>query len=112
MWTTPASGQGGSRYPDGFTDGHMLWVRSDILMLRPDLLSADAALLLGARVALALALMARTTGRALRQQEGGGGVGNQTVGARPRARGSQRVPAAPRELGPSLLAAFWEMPSI
>ena len=38
-----ASGQGGSRYPDGFTDGHMLWVRSDILMLRPDLLSADAA---------------------------------------------------------------------
>lgn len=29
-------------YPDGFTDGQMLWVRSDILMMRPELLSAEA----------------------------------------------------------------------
>ena len=37
----PVPGPNG-QYPDGFTDGHMLWVRSDILMMRPELLGADA----------------------------------------------------------------------
>jgi len=39
--TLDASGVRGS-YPDGFTDGRMLWVRTDLLVMHPELLGVDA----------------------------------------------------------------------